>query len=621
MESWITDSVQGAFAGGLVLGLPGYALLAWLGHSENDPLQRLVTVIGLSVAFTGLLALAAFTLHWQVSPLVIVLLYIVFGGIALLGHYRRHAPLKNTPTTWLGLALFALLMGWRLYQVHNLALPVWVDSVHHTLIVRKVLEEGGVPESLYPYLPVPFYYHFAFHILTALFSFWAGLTPAQGILIMGQILNAVVALSVYRLGMALWRDWRRAGVAALLVGFVTLMPGYYVSWGRYTLLTGLVLLSLAMATALETARMPFRVDRVSVMALLTAGVFLAHYLAGILLVLFLTMLSGQTLLERDRPTYEKCRWKPLLLGVVGAVILTVPWLIRVWSYAGQLVGLSLVLPPQSPDAVYFSGYGPYLWQLLGPTPGHLLLLPALFGLIRTFRHQEGRPLGWWTVALGLLCIPWGIRLHPFRPDNVIIVLFLPIALLSGEALVTAMERLGRRWSMRIAKTVGMVLLVVLCIWGVGETRSIVNPDTVLATNADVEAIRWLERNTPAGARFLINVTRWQYNIYRGTDGGWWILPLTGRQTILPPVLYVLGDKSYVSEVNVLTEQASSLKGCTPDFWDLVRKARITHIYLGSQKGSLRPEGLAECPGVDLLYAANGVHIYRVQRPTLTHDRR
>ena len=51
-----------------------------------------------------------------------------------------------------------------------------------------------------------------------------------------------------------------AALAALLVGFVFQMPAYYLTWGRFTLLTGLVVLGPAMAAALDVFKGPDRRD-------------------------------------------------------------------------------------------------------------------------------------------------------------------------------------------------------------------------------------------------------------------------------------------------------------------------------------------------------------------------
>ena len=138
-------------------------------------------------------------------------------------------------------------------------------------------------ETLSPYLPGPFYYHYAFHTFAAQFAALSGLPPAQAVLILGQLLNAAVGLSVYHLAKTLSKDWRMAGLAALLVTFATKMPAYYLSWGRYTLLTGLVLLPLAMAASM---RLLAGERRYWLAVTFDGRTPLAHYFTAVLLALF-----------------------------------------------------------------------------------------------------------------------------------------------------------------------------------------------------------------------------------------------------------------------------------------------------------------------------------------------
>jgi len=302
----------------------------------------------------------------------------------------------------------------------------------------------------------------------------------------------------------------------------------------------------------------------------------------------------------------------LLWGTIAGALLASPWLSRAWTFSGPPVGLNVLSSGYLPKITYEPDYGSYLWYLLGPLRNYLLSVIALLGLILAAYRPRERVLAVWTLAMVGLCVPWAIRLSSFRPDDVIITLFLPMAFLSGSALVSGLDRLKCRCSRATMKTTGIVLVSALCLWGVVETRSIVNPITILATNADVRAIRWLESNTPIDARFLINVTVWKSDIYRGVDGGWWILPLTGRQTILPPITYNLGNDSYVSEVSEMAKRISRLKGCTAEFWEVIRQVGATHIYLGTNKGSLESKDLVGCAGVDSIYAIDGISIYRIQ---------
>jgi hypothetical protein len=619
---WIT------IAAAIVLCLPGITWLSWGADPHKDLIEQLADAVGLSIALTSLAALGLFLAGLSLPGTAVILIFGLLALAAILGQARkartggrRLRAMAISLRVILGLGLIAVL-GWRFYQARELVLPAWVDSVHHALIVRVLLESGGVPATLDPYLPVPFYYHYAFHVLAAVFSFIARLQPEQGVFILGQMINAAVTLSIYRLAMAMWGDWRRGFLAVLLVGFVSHMPSYYVTWGRYTLLTGLVLLPLAMALSVEIAyRGPTRL-RLAKLAVFVSGLLLAHYFAGLLLALFLVLLGLQILFRAWRRGRLRRERQLLFLAVaaLAGALLAAPWVFRAWFFTqGSLEFGPALLTNAAVDDQYFPDYLQYLWHLLGPDLSRVLLFLSPPGLVVALLRKRSRAFALWAVGLALLCLPWGPYLSPFRPDHAVIVMFLPVTLLVAAffvALIDGSFSLGRRLESKRLAWAGFLAVLIsvggLLTWGLKETGSIVNPQTILAGPADLRALHWIEANTPQQARFFINVTHWQYGLYRGVDGGWWIMPLTGRETLLPPALYSAGPPDYVRQINSRAETASKLEGCQPEFWELIQDSGTTHLYIGQKFGPLRPEGLEGCPKVQQVYAQEGVYVYEIE---------
>src|SRR5262249_27555641 len=172
------------------------------------------------------------------------------------GVWARHAILDprssildphpfTRSSTWSAalLAILALTLWTRFKQIEGLALPPWVDSVHHALMIRVAAEHGQVPYSLRPYLPVDqLPYHWGYHVFTAAIMQLSGLPLTQAMLWTGQALNTLQALVAGALAAHLWRRPLAGVVAALVVGLISIMPAYYLSWGRYTQLAGLLLL-------------------------------------------------------------------------------------------------------------------------------------------------------------------------------------------------------------------------------------------------------------------------------------------------------------------------------------------------------------------------------------------
>ncbi|HOE70100.1 MAG TPA: hypothetical protein PLE10_08985 [Brevefilum sp.] len=597
--------------------LPGMAWWVWLGQRQEDPIFTFAQTVGISLAMIPLLALAGFVtgLRFSVALIVILLLaclLLVVGGLIRHGfwlprRYRLHLVI--------GLAAFGSVVAWRLYQARDLLLPNWVDSQHHFLIIKTILESGGVPQDLMPYLPMPFYYHFGNHAVTALFTAVSNLPIGQAMLVLGQVLNAAVGLSVYALGKTLWRNWRPALAAALLVSFATRMPAYYLSWGRYTLLTGLALLPLAMGQAINLVRGKQRWVSALTLALLTAGLLLTHYFAALLLAVFIVLLALGTLLHDLRHLPKV--WigaSAALNSVLAGVLLAAPWLWRVAQFTPSNPGIDARWP-ESIEAVLTGGNADYIWKLLGPASNHWLLLPAGLGLLFALCKRHTLSFGVWSLTLALMALPWGLTLSPFRSDHFAIVLFIPIALLTGGLFWWCTRQAERLLKQRWVGTLLLVLLVLgWCAWGFSDAQDVANPTTVLATEADLAALDWITENTPPEARFFINTTYWQGGVYRGVDGGGWLLPYTGRWSLVPTIFYGFSpDADWTGELRGWGEAASQVSTCSEDFWNLVEEAELDWVYLRKGVGSLQPEGLVGCPGVEEVYEDGEVWVYKIER--------
>lgn len=598
-------------AAAVVLFLPGLAWQAWSPVDGRDPLERLADALGISVGVTVLLGLVGF---WVGGSFLVVTMTGVYAFCLVAWVIGSLRPGRLGRGGWrtvalgtCGVALLLAAVAWRLFQARSLLLPAWVDSVHHTLVVKLFEQNGGIPATFAPYFALNFTYHYGFHLLASIFCVLVQVPAEAGVLWFGQAINAVVALSVYRLGRTVWQDRRASALAALLVAFVFQMPAYYVSWGRYTLLTGLAVLPLAMAAALELSREPKRRELMARLALLTAGVALSHYTTLFLLLVFLLVLGVFMLLERA--------WRALLAtagaSLLGA-LLALPWLWRSWKALSYQAGLDMISPVGSDQ----SGYGQYILYLIGPNYNYWLYGLALAALVWLLARRHGRELNSlalpiWGAVMGVLMLPWGLRISPFRPDHMAILIFLPASLLLGAGLVRLADLLERKRA-RLGNLALLLVSLGLVILGLLRTRDVINPTTVLVDAADMQALHWVQENTPHDARFFINTTAWQGQ-YRGVDGGYWLLTLIGRQTVTPPALAWMGSTDYQKQLSQQAGLASQVTACDDAFWQVVDEAGLNYVYIKEGIGSLQPAALANCPGVVNEYRRDGVYIYEITK--------
>jgi hypothetical protein len=400
----------------------------------------------------------------------------------------------------------------------------------------------------------------------------------------------------------------------LLTSFVTRMPAYYLSWGRYTLATGLMLLPLAMGLAITLLKKDHWRADAATLSLLTTGVLFSHYFTGVLLAVFLIML-GIIFLVIHRKAFKSAIPSVLKLALHTGLglFLAAPWLWRVMRFSSARTGVSSNLPPSLDGLFNGNGDGGYIWQLLGPNSNHWLLLGAGMGLILALITRKRLSFGLWSLLLAVMTLPWSFAVAPFRPDHFAIILFLPVVLWTGWLFWQlgrwVARRLGRRW---VTSALTLVLVVGLIAWSFSFSKNIVNPVTVLVTEDDLAALNWVRENTPAEARFFINTTHWLSGVYRGTDGGGWILPLTGRWALVPTVFYGFSnDAGYKTQLREWGERASAITTCDAAFWELVEEAGLDWIYVREGVGSLTPEGLVDCTGVEGVYTDGQITIYTI----------
>jgi hypothetical protein len=537
-------------------------------------------------------------------------------------------------------ALLALLAhtGWTRYeQIADLVLPAWVDSLHHALMIRVAAEQGQAPYSLRPYLPVDqLPYHWGYHVVVAAAMRLSGLALSPAIHWSRQLLNTLQALVAAALAAYLWRKPLAGLVAALVVGLLSIMPAYYVSWGRYTQLTGLLLLPSLMIVWHAGLRAPTR-GRMLCLAVLLAGLSIIHFRVLMFGLAFVAVSAAAWALGAGLVGL-RLRLRFAALAVIVSVALSAPWL---WVIAKRTLFPAFARPS---NLVAGGSYNALTDGLLWAGHNRILialaLAAALWGVARR-KHVAVELVGW-VAAMTLMANPVLVGL-PYlwliTNDVWVISLFLPVGVLLGGGACLLVETLelpmtkdeGRRTkderrtandercssprhlvtlSVAMRGTV-VALFAALAVWGALDLRRVVNPGTVLATPADLAAIAWAAEHTPADARFLIGAVPW-LGSYRGVDGGWWLLPLAGRWVSTPPVLFVYGAPDYVRETRETGKIVSSFHaGQEQQIFQLIEREHINYIYLSDRSAPL-PANLFEAnPAFEKVYERSGVTILAI----------
>jgi len=491
-------------------------------------------------------------------------------------------------------ACVILLIGiTRWLHIDGLVLPPWVDGVHHAVLVRVAVEQAQAAWDLMPYVPVnPLLYHTGWHSVMAFVwsvaptSFmWLG----WFLLVVGQWWNVLAVVSVAGVVWYWWRSWPATVIALIMVGLVSIMPAYYLSWGRYTLLAGMAWLPVALV-ALDVLWADDEPYRWPWVVPIIAGLLLTHFVVGVMVVI----------------------WGVVLWVAHGR-------LARSWYIAGGLV-LVCMLPWWSVFVmqVQWVSVGDASAQTIAGNESYNAFVPSLFWA----RHHiwlvpSALVSAWWLihrrqVHVSYVVIWWALVILLANP----VVIGLPyLSFFSNETWITAMylpigllvARLGVDWRQRWVS----VILLVVAVGAFGGMQRVVRPATILTNQADMAAIAWIDAQVSTDAVFLTNATEWMWQIDRGVDGGWWVMPLTGRATTTPPVLFTYADAAVAQVLYAQTAQVRQIRTTAElDAWLLANPA-ITHIY-ATGRGGITPQLVATLPYVTNVYATGDVAIYAVQ---------
>jgi len=613
-----------------VLLLPGWVLASGLrADAAPENAHALLLAPALSAAFWPVLLawMSRLRLPWGRPALLLVCALLLYPASRLWSRRQLSASTAWLPQAALGL-VFLLSLGVRLVMTRDLAAPPWVDSVHHALITRLIVEGGAYPSTYAPYgQTANAHYHSGFHALLSAFVLLSGLDIPQAMLLLGQVLNALVSvLGVYIFTRTLHFSHRAGLLAALIASLFTPMPAYYLSWGRYTQLAGLLLLPAAFAlwTGAGRRAASARISPLTFpLALLLAGLLITHYRVAAFLALLLFAWEMAHLHPDAVRRQGERLLRMALPALTGALLLALPWL---WPALMDFIAPKTIAWSASPARQPW--FNDFAWRYLTAGLGRYALGVAALGLGWALwkRRRTALFLLLWTGGMFLLANLGALGL-PGRAlvnnTSVEIALFLPVAALGGvflDAVLLAWEKAlpddappsagGLVPVLRRAYALGAAALLGAAVFqGLRATLPIVNPVTVLFHQADAAALRWMEDNLPADASVLINPAPWGYGLYVGSDGGYWISPLTGRRTFPPTLLYGWGDPAEIQETNRRSARLLEISGDPAALRAFMREYGHAYLYIGARGGPFSASALQQSGLFETLYHAGDVWVF------------
>jgi hypothetical protein len=535
---------------GMLFVLPGWALLRlWGGLARLTALEQAALGTGVGMAIYPLLFLLTSLAGLNLGPVYAWVPPLAALPLLVWTYRRQGRPVEREGwrarerggNGWPNAALLLVLLavvGVRYLAVADLDVPLWGDSLHHTMIVQLLIDRGGLFSSWEPYAAMQsFTYHFGFHSQAAVMAWATGIATPRAVVLSGQIANVAAVFTLYPLALRIGRT-RWAGVVALLLaGLLAPMPMYYVNWGRYTQLAGQAIMPVGLYLAWELLAAPRRSWALLGLTCMTlAGMTLTHYRIAVFAACFFPAFA---LVMGVRLPVRAWVGRGVLLAL-GAGALVLPWIVRVLG--GKLLDIMMAITAASAGA----GGGSINTDAINAGGDPLFFLPMLIWYAMPlcifwalWRRERGVLLvATWWVLVTLAVNPQWVRLPgagTLTNFALLIAAYIPAALLLGGAAGWLLRRL--RAPLALA---GVTLAVIaLALWGAdARLKDMSAREPAFVTPADLSAARWIDENTPANARFLINGFFPNPGAVVGSDAGWWLPLLAHRQTVLPPLLYI-----------------------------------------------------------------------------------
>ncbi len=619
--------------------LPGRLglLLAGLDRQFNWG-ERTAISLGIGLAFYPIIFIWTGVVHFPwtqtrvwtlLGSMTVLYLYLVVRKNPHAGGQKSQISKPGWKTIAL-LCIFLASLAVRLVMVRDLSAPAWVDSVHHALLGKLIVLNGGLPDSYFPFVGVQTSnYHAGFHVTLAIFQWLSQLEISQALLILGQVINAFMVFSSYLFTTTLVKNQNAGLVAAFVTGLVTPMPAYFTSWGRYTQLAGLVIFPVAIAFLypyLETLKWqpsnfrkfikkPKSVALISFLSILFAGLFLTHYRVfafQIALIFVISLFAFFSWSKQKAFRNNFIHYLFILLPVaLLSLILLFPWL----PETIKTLFLPSIAWSQSASTKPFFDFS---WNLLTSARGIYSLVIALAGFIWAILNRK---IFAWVLFIWLAIMFFLANLNVWRlpgsnfinNTSVIISLFLPISVLCGYIISWLLSGWYHWIPEHIKKLflIGIVVISILLGWLTSKPLlAIVNPTTSLFRELDRSALIWIDNNIPTGETIFINPFAWGYGLFAGNDGGFWISPLSEKPTLPPPVLYGL-DLINMRNINIMCSKVIQSNGDPQILYELMLENEIRYLYIGAKGGLLSPEKLQQSKKFQVLYNNQTTWVFQI----------
>jgi hypothetical protein len=470
---------------------------------------------------------------------LIVFILIALPAIILVLRTRTGFLQDSKTILFILFVLFGLFIFLRLAFVSKAAIPLYFDSAQHYLIIKNLLGNPASDASALFTWPPTGYYHIGFHIVAAILVSVLHADIISIMLILGQMILAIIPLSVFFLVRHETQSGRAGIFAVLLAAFGWYMPAHAVDWGKYPALTSLALIAFTVSLAylfIQHGKTLSSGKYLSLTVILLSAIAISGLTHSRSLVIFGIVILAwiiATLWQKRSKLSQMIFFSVVILGIITEIIF-----IRAKDVFGPLfdpyINKGLLI---TGIVLFLSIFAQWVYPKLAFSI--ILAIFLLFGSL--FIPVQGIP-GY--IDLTLLDRPF-----------VEMILFMPLSFLGGlglagleQTLQTAQARLGN-FTFLWGKYIGVFFVAVLLINALFKYEVYPSGCCSIVGRDDLVALDWMDKNLPVDARILTSSSELRvlatdsFQGSAGADAGTWINPLTGRTTFPLPYFSDFGQQT------------------------------------------------------------------------------
>lgn len=382
--------------------------------------------------------------------------------------------------------------------------PAGADMSMHSYMAALIVHYNGPPPSHYPILPIQGFggYAAGFQTLTALMSLLGGNPVFRTALLMEAITFGFLTLSFYAFLRIFWSR-ETSALGALLVSFLPSDPQSYIVWGGIPTVLSLsfIVMSLALLPALKEK---MSIGVCFIYALIASASILTHLVPVISSFYALLPVALYMLIRGTWVSGEEARvifWNVLRIGLATGLLL-LPYIPNFLTAHVSVAEIDFVKDFQRHLAG--GAWGGTLKNAVITIPKYLariygwifVVLGILGSIFFTLRWRRLAVLGFIfsaaAVALVINSMYWIIPFsYAIYPERTALLLLLPFSF----GIASLID-----WAQRQVPKQSVLWTMALCTLFIAVRQ---NEDhfykTVVkwsaVTEADMKAMRWIERNT------------------------------------------------------------------------------------------------------------------------------